>query len=120
MINHARPPAELAVFTIDASNKPNPRDVNATKNGMKNNKNMFALELKDAPNNNVRRSITTICIAATINCENKPDNNIVERETGVVIRRCNVPDSFSSAKCPANCEIRTIGAKIIRPGAKIL
>ena len=45
IINHARPPAELAVFTIDASIKPNPREVNATKKGIKNNKNIFALEL---------------------------------------------------------------------------
>ena len=118
MINHARPPAELAVFTTDASSKPNPRDVNATKNGIKNNKNIFALESKVVPNNKLRRSIVTICIAATINCENKPDNNIVERETGVVIRRCNVRSSLSSAKWPANWEINTIGAKMILPGAK--
>ena len=120
MINHARPPAELAVLTTDASIKPKPRDVNATKKGIMNNKIIFALELKDTPNSKVRRSITTICIAATINCENRPDNNTVERETGVVIRRCNVPDSFSSAKCPANCEINTIGARITTPGANML
>ena len=73
----------------------------------------------DTPNSKIRSSITTICIAATINCENNPDNNTVERETGVVIRRCKVPDSFSSAKCPANWEINTIGANITTPGANM-
>ena len=52
-MNHAKPAADPAVFTTEASNKPNPRDVNATKNGMKNNKKMFALELKDGIRINV-------------------------------------------------------------------
>lgn len=98
MINHASPPAELADFTNEASNNPNPRELNATKKGIKNTKKIFALGWQDAPNKKLRRSISTICITATINWENNPDNNIDCRETGVVIKRCNVPDSFSSAK----------------------
>ena len=45
MINHANPPAELAVLTTDASINPNPKDVNATKKGIKKSKNMFAIFL---------------------------------------------------------------------------
>ncbi|MEE9379468.1 MAG: hypothetical protein V3V33_15690 [Candidatus Lokiarchaeia archaeon] len=32
MINHASHPAELVEFTKEASNKPNPRELNVTKN----------------------------------------------------------------------------------------
>ena len=67
IINHAKPPAELAEFTNEASNRPNPREVNATKNGIRNNRKPLVFGLNEAPNNKVRSSITRICIAATIN-----------------------------------------------------